>query len=191
MTAAATATALVALVPAAAQACGKQKLTPSFSSFGDAGLYLPVDNAGFESGKSDWKLRGAGVMAGNEPWKIGGAAHSKSLRLSAGGTAESDEVCVTIDHTHSRFFARSLSATGALRVEVLWDDEGDDHVATVATLSATTYQNAWKPTPTIPMASAVASLYEDEEDELVAFRFVAVGGAWDIDDVSVDPYRAR
>lgn len=178
------------VVPVAAQACGSQDLRQPLLTLGDAGWYLPVDNADFEDGDDDWKLSKASLVQGNEPWKVLGAKHAAALRLNAGGTALSDEVCVTVDHTHSRFFARALTTTGSLRVDVLWDNEGKDQQATVLTLSAAQFK-AWAASPVTPMAAAVKSLYEDEEDELVALKFTAVSGTWEIDDVLVDPYRRR
>ncbi|MBJ7521160.1 MAG: hypothetical protein JHC84_15780 [Solirubrobacteraceae bacterium] len=178
------------VVPAAAQACGSQDLRQPLLPLSDAGWYLPVDNADFEDGDDDWKLSRASLVRGNEPWKVLGSRHTMALRLNAGGTALSDQVCVTVDHTHSRFFARALTATGSLRVDVLWDNEGRDQQATVLTLSAAQFK-AWAPSPIAPMAPAVKSLYEDEEDELVALKFTAVSGTWEIDDVLVDPYRRR
>ncbi|MFA9269596.1 MAG: hypothetical protein ACEQSX_02390 [Baekduiaceae bacterium] len=177
-------------MPAAAQACGSQDLAQRLLVLGDTGLYLPVDNAGFENGNNDWKLSKASLVKANEPWKVLGAKHVSALRLNAGGTALSDEVCVTVDHTHSRFFARAVTTTGSLRVDVLWDNEGQDQQATVLTLSAVQFK-AWAASPVTPMAAAVKSLYEDEEDELVALKFTAVSGTWEIDDVLVDPYRTR
>lgn len=185
-----TAIAAVLAVPVAAQACGSQDLRQPLLPLGDAGWYLPVGNADFEDGDDDWKLSRASLVRGNEPWRVLGAKHSSALRLNAGGTALSDEVCVTVDHTHSRFFARALTSTGSLRVDVLWDNEGDDRQATVLTLSAAQFK-AWAASPVTPMAPAVKSLYEDEEDELVALKFTAVSGTWEIDDVLVDPYRRR
>ena len=187
-TAVTAALAVAVAVPAAAQACGTQPLAQPLLTVGDEGWYLPVDNAGFEKGTNDWKLRNGAVVRENEPWKVLGG--TQSLRLNAGGSALSDEVCVTLDHTHSRFFARALTATGTLRVDVLWDNEGDDHEVTVLTLDASGFR-AWAPTPTATMAQAVRSLFEDEADELVALRLTAVSGAWLVDDVLVDPYRRR
>lgn len=181
-------TVAAVVTPAAAQACGSQRLGQPLLSLGDAGWYLPVDNAGFEDGDDDWKLRGGSLARENQPWRVLGGR--TSLRLTAGGSALSDEVCVTVDHTHSRFFARALTSTGALRVDILWDNEGRDHEATVITLDAAHFR-AWAPSPTVPMAEAVRSLYEDEADELVALRFSALSGSWLIDDVLVDPYRRR
>lgn len=181
---------VVLAAPVAAQACGSQDLAQRLLVLGDTGLYLPVDNADFEDGNDDWKLSKATLVKGNEPWKVLGAKHVTALRLNAGGTALSDEVCVTVDHTHSRFFARALTTTGSLRVDVLWDNEGKDQQATVLTLSAAQFKT-WAASPVTPMAAAVKSLYEDEEDELVALKFTAVSGTWEIDDVLVDPYRTR
>lgn len=180
--------AAVAAAPAAAHACGSQRLSQPLTVIGDTGWYLPVDNAGFEEGGDDWKLSGASLVRENEPWRVLGGR--SSLLLGAGGWARSDEVCVTVDHTHARFFARALTATGALRVDLLWDNDGDDHQATAITLDATRFR-AWAPSPVVPMAEEVRSLYEDEEDELVALRFTVLSGRWLIDDVLVDPYRRR
>lgn len=182
--------AAFAATPSVASACGSQSLTQSFLKLSDTGLYMPVRNAGFESGTKDWKLKGATVVTGNEPWKIGGTTHTKSLRLATNGTALARQTCVTLDHTHSRFFARALSKTATLKVEIIWDDEGDDFVATALTLKGADY-GAWKASPISPMAAIVSSLYNGEEDEEVALRFTAIGGSWDIDDVYVDPYRRR
>lgn len=182
------ASALVA--PAAAQACGSQRLAQPLAALGDAGWYLPMENAGFERGTTDWRLRGATVVAGNEPWKVSGPRDRGALRLAQGGTALSDEVCVTLAHTHARFFARPLTAGAVLRVDVLWDNNGDDYEATVLTLQDW-QAGAWGLSPVAPIAEWVRSLYEDERDELVAVRFSAVAGQWEIDDVLVDPYRSR
>jgi hypothetical protein len=117
---------------------------------------------------------GAQLVEDNEPWYVHGAAAPAALRLGPGDRATTPPICVTPDHPTMRFFARG---TGALLVEVVLDDRRAFAIGAVTAVDA-----EWAPSPVIPI---VANRFDDE----VAFRFTAIGGAWVVDDVYVDPYK--
>lgn len=184
---------LVALTAAPAHA---KPLTPgtctpagtvsqAFAAFGDSGSYTAVLNAGAESGTTGWTIAaGAGVVDANEPWFVSGnTADHHAFNLPAGASVTSTPFCVDETFTHFRAFARNLTGKGALRVEILFTDEkGKPVVRRVDDVRGT---SAWGPTGAEPIRvvkkAGVSSVP-------VSFRFTARGGAFQLDDVYIDPW---
>jgi hypothetical protein len=90
-----------------------------------------------------------------------------------------------------RFFARNSGAgSSTLRVDVVYTDAlGLRWSVPIATLSGTA---TWAPSPAaLILANVTALPLLSGGAAQVAFRFVpqGTGGAWQIDDVYVDPYK--
>jgi hypothetical protein len=169
--------ALALAAPAAGAAtCPEQPLEQTFLPWHDLAYYQEAPDSGFEVG-GNWTLGGgAAVVDGNEPFLDG----AKSLALPAGSTATTAPICVTVAHPTIRFFARNtgsalqpLTVTAVFRT--LLGIELELPVGVVLSGSE------WAPSPALLM---LANLLSNE----VRFRFQATGGAWQIDDVFVDPY---
>lgn len=176
----------------AADCTARPAMSRIFLPWLDPMHYVPSPAGGFEAGTPGWFLEdGAGVVTGNEPWRVGGANDHKSLSIPSGGRAISAPACVGLDYPTIRFFARS-SATGllsSLLVSVRYQEAltGLDVSVPIGTVSP---GGSWK--PTLIMAMAVNTFGALEKDGMVpvAFEFAPIGsGAWQIDDLYIDPRR--
>ena len=189
---AAVAVALTAAAPAsAATTTPNVCVTPSFSQiflpWQDRALYTKSPGGDFETTMAGWSLNGARVVAGNESFYVGSRTDKASLSLSAGATAVSAPMCVDRTYPSFRFFGRNLSAgKGDLQVEVLWQESGvrRSSKVTLDRKAAT----AWTPVKSLRLPTGALSTGRLEP---VTFRFIAVGGAWQIDDLYVDPFMRR
>ena len=167
-------------------------VTPSFSQiflpWKDNALYTKSPGGDFEGALSNWSLNtGARVVAGNESFNVGGAGDRASLSLALGTSAVSAPMCIDRTYPSFRFFARNLSAgKGSLQVEVLWQESGTRKTSTVAVDKAA--GTAWTPVKSLKLPTGALSTGRLEP---VTFRFTAVGGAYQIDDLYVDPFMRR
>jgi hypothetical protein len=193
------AAALVAVVAGAAPAGASAAIpagcvAPSFSKpfmpWKDTALYTLSPGGDFETGTPGWKLSGgARVVAGNESFYVGGAGDRMSLSLPSGGRAVSAPMCIDRTYPSFRFFARNTGAAKAgLDVEVLWRESG-----VTRTLKARLDRQAgpaWTPVKSLRLNAGALSTGALEP---VTFRFTAggTGGAWQVDDLYVDPYMRR
>jgi hypothetical protein len=151
-----------------------------FAPWLDYASYFLAPDGGFENGADGWDLNGASVGSGNESYNVGGGG-SSSLSLSAGDSATSPSVCVGIEHPTFRYFARRVSG-GLLRVQVVLDS---GYAVTVGTLSGG--PSSWSPSPLTLIGANLLPLLTGGTSTDVSFRFTAVSGSWQIDDVYVDP----
>jgi hypothetical protein len=168
--------------------CGDETLTKPFAPWGDRADYKLVRGGNFEAG--GWDLRrGAQIVAGNEPWKVGGAGHAKSLRLPAGSTAISAQVCVGLAEPTVRFFARKqrgLLSTLAVSAWVKTSLGLEVPVPVGVVLG----DGSWRPTAPMIVAASLLPLLPGDRTP-IAFQFTPLLGDWQIDDVYVDPMRYR
>lgn len=169
--------ALAIGAPAARAACPAQPLDRTFLPWLDPAYYQQAPDGDFEAGGS-WTLTGdAAVVDGNQPYLPG----AKSLDLPAGSSATTAPICVTVAHPTIRFFARNAGSalaplTVTVKFKTLLGLPVELPVGTV--LSGADWQ------PTLPLL-LVGNLLSNE----VRFTFTpAAGGAWQVDDVYVDPY---
>jgi hypothetical protein len=169
--------------------CNSEALSQPFLRWVDPLDYTLVPGGGFEAGSPAWALGGgAAVKPGNEPYFITGAGDSSSLSLPVGSSATSPSVCVGIDHLVLRLMARNGgSLLSRLRVDVLFENAaGNVLSAPVGVVMG----GGWAPSLPLPIAVSLLPLLPNDHTA-VAFRFTAVGGAWAIDDVYVDPWNRR
>lgn len=168
--------------------CDRQALERPFLRWLDPANYTLVPGASFSDNAKGWQLSRSRVVAGNEPWNVHGDAKSASLRLDDGGSATSPAMCLGLEHPTLRFFARNAgSLTGSLNVDVLFEDaRGDVHALRIWKAIG---HFGWQPTLPVPIVANLLPLLPGSHTP-VAFRFSASGGgAWQIDDIYVDPYR--
>jgi hypothetical protein len=179
----------VFVVPAAAQAaCASTPTTKPFQAFGDSNNYSLAPNGGFESGTVGWSLSGASVAAGNESYSVRAPGDSKSLAISASGTAVSPPMCIDITRPTFRFFAKRTSGTwGSLAVKLRWRDaNGTTNETVVGSIGSGT---SWQPTSPLSLASSLPLWNADQTLSVqLVFDPENSGGSWAIDDVYVDPY---
>jgi hypothetical protein len=162
-----------------------------FKPWLDFANYIPAPGGAAESA-AGWKLDGgAQIVAGNAPWKVGGASHSHSLLLPRGSSATTDVMCVGVEYPTLRFFAKRSGGTllSTLLIEV--EFEGLGGLLKRLPVGVVIGGSQWQPTlPHVVLASLLPLLPGQRTP--VRFRFTPVGGgSWNIDDVYVDPWRAR
>jgi hypothetical protein len=189
----AVAVALTAAGPAAAataapDACVSPAFRQVFLPWNDAALYTKSPGGDFEGALSNWSLNtGARVVAGNESFYVGAPSDRSSLSLAAGSRAVSSPMCIDRTYPSFRFFARNLSAgKGDLQVEVLWEESGVRRTSKAGLDKQAGV--AWTPVKSLRLPTGALSTGRLEP---VTFRFTAVGGAWQVDDLYVDPFMRR
>jgi hypothetical protein len=173
-----------------AQSCDAQTWSQPFARFGDHANYTPVPGGSFEAGSQAWSLTGgAKVVTGNESYKVRSSGDSRSLYLPQGATATSPSVCVGLAEPTLRWFAKQsgslLGITGAMTVEVLFEDSLDNVLS--APIGTGLLSTSWQPSvPGVVTANLLPLL--PGQKTAVAFRYRALTGNWNVDDVYVDPF---
>lgn len=154
-----------------------------FLRWADVANYVLVTGGDFE-GTSSWAgSRGVKAVSGNEPWKVRSANDTKSLSIPAGGSVTTGSVCAGLGEPTLRFFG---AGGGLLKVEVLYRTLLGETSHTVALVGST----GWSPTLPLPFLANVLGLTSVEGlTTTVRFRFTALGSAWQLDDVYVDPWK--
>jgi hypothetical protein len=186
-------TANAGLLVSSAESCDTQQFSTPFKQFGDGAAYTLAPGGSFEDGAKAWTLSGgAKVVSGNEPWKVGGSADSRSLLIPAGGVATSPAMCVGLSEPTIRWFQKQsnslLGLTGAMTVSVL--TETSTGLVVETPVGAGLLGTSWSPSLTGVIVTNLLPLLPDNKTA-VAFRFRAVTGSWNVDDVYVDPYQRR
>jgi len=171
----------------AAITCPGQTYVQPFIPWGDSANYVLLPNGSFENTKG-WSLSGgAAQVAGNEPFFVNAAGDSHSLALPSGASAVSPSMCFTLLHPDLRFFVRNTGSTSSLlEVDVITNVLGLKLTTPVASLSSGA---SWQPTAQLPFLTNLLA----PVSEGVQFKFTAQGrgGAWQIDDDYVDPFKER
>jgi hypothetical protein len=170
-----------------ATSCSAQVLEQPFLPWLDPASYVLAPDGTFESGASGWSLSDASTGSGNESYHVHGSGESQSLGLPAGSSATSPSMCVGIEHPTLRVFVRKSSGSplSALRVDVLFEDAaGNVQSLQIGNVGA---GSSWQPTPVMPVVANLLALLPDEKTA-VAFRFTALAGDFQVDDVYVDPF---
>jgi hypothetical protein len=177
-----------------ATSCEAQTLTQPFARWLDPFKYTPVPGGSFETGQPAWTLSGgARVVAGNEPFFVNSRTDSKSLSIPKGASVTSRSICVGLNEPTLRFFAKQNggllgTATSALAVSVMF--ETSTGLVLTVPIGAAAVNASWSPTlPMVIVANLLPLMPGDTT--AVAFKFTAVTGNWQIDDVYVDPSYRR
>ncbi len=175
---------------AAFASCPAQPLSSPFSQWGDANSYFLIPGGSFEGTPDQvgWTLNNATLTAGNEPFGVGGPSDAQSLAIQAGGSATSPYFCVDDTMSDLRFFAQQVSAGSDLRIRALVQTADGVMTVPVADL-ADGSMPAWAPTQ--PITGDTAAI-PDGASIMVALRFSvpATAGAWQLDDIYIDPWRS-
>jgi hypothetical protein len=193
------AAAVVAFLAASAPASAAWSPTPDvcvtpyfsqiFLPWNDRALYTKSPGGDFEgSYLPGWNLAsGATVVAGNEAFYVGGRGDRASLLLPAGASAVSSPMCIDRTYPSFRLFARNLAmGRGDLQVEVLWHESGVRRTSRAGLDRQA--GTSWTPVRSLRLPTGALSTGRLEP---VTFRFTAVGGAYQIDDLYVDPFMRR
>lgn len=168
--------------------CAPRTLSKAFAQWNDMNDYFLVSDGTFEAGAPTWGLeKNAAVTRGmQEPWKVNGATHNVGLSIANGSRARAPETCLTVGEEYVRFFYRTPSAKNATLVVTVTSKSNMGTASTAVTL-ANTVVSAWAVSPPIPIPNVLG----ERAEQYVDIAFVAIGGTWSIDDVMIDPFKAR
>jgi hypothetical protein len=170
--------------------CGSPSLFQTFLPWADVAHYQLAPDGQFAAGGAGWSLGGgAAVVAGGDRVSLNGQAPSThALALPAGSSATSPTSCVAISNPALRFFATNAGAlTSTLSVSVNWiDGAGVTHTTLIGVVSA---NGSWHPAPVQPILVNLLPLLPGNLTP-VSFTFTPSGlaGAWQIDDIWIDPW---
>jgi hypothetical protein len=170
--------------------CASPAFEQPFTRWQDNASYILAPQGSFEDGASDWSLNGAAVAAGNESFHVHGASDSQSLKISPGGNAVTQTICVGLDRPTLRFFARSsggVLSLSTMAVSVRF--ETSLGIVGELPLGVVLPNTTWQPSLPMPILANLLPLLPGQMTP-VQFRFTPVGGStWWIDDVYVDPHQ--
>jgi hypothetical protein len=177
------------VISQSATVCPTYATSKIFSRWLDPFSYALAPGGDFESSAGLTFTGGAKLVAGNESSFVSGASHRSSASIPRGGTVMTAPMCVGLNNPTLRFFARrpSFALLPLMIVEGVYKDK----------------RGATRSLPLVGLALAgggwslqlpfviTGALLELGDSTMMQFRFRAVSGAWQIDDVYVDPLRNR
>ncbi len=175
---------------AAAHVCQPPPLVSPFAQWGDTSDYFLAPGGSFDGGTSGWVLNDAELSSGaGAGFNFGSISASGSVTIGAGGSATSPSLCVNSTMPSLRFFARQLSRGGDLSVQgVVQASEANSAMTVTITELPDGSMPSWAPigrvallTASLPAGASV--------NGVLRFSVPAGAGAWQIDDIYVDPYR--
>jgi hypothetical protein len=158
-----------------------------FLPWGDYSNYVLIPGGSFEAGTRAWSLSGAAAtVRGNEPFFVNSRSDSRAMVLLAGSSVTTPSMCFAPGDWHMRFFARNYgSQSSKLKVQVVVRSLlGVLSVLDGGTVSST---GTWQPSGQVQLT--LSNLTALLGTRAVSFRFSVEGyGAWQIDDVYLDPW---
>jgi hypothetical protein len=157
-------------------------LSQPFASLGDGTIYTLTGNGSLEQGSSNWLFGGGAKVVGNDdPFNLTAGHDRHALLLPNGSSASNLVTCMVNLQPPLRFAAVNTGDPNAtLEVSALTGDPMNPTVTPIASVSGT---SAWQ--VVAPIQFAVP------QTGGLGFRFTPSGGAWQIDDIYVDPFKTR
>jgi hypothetical protein len=182
----------IVLSAGSAQACSYPGAEQVFSPWGDQHHYVLAPDGGFEAGGSGWALnRDAKIVAGNESYYLNEASDSRSLSLPAGSKAVSPPICMSLDTPIFRMFARNTGdPSSRLRVEAVYKLLGLVRTKAVSTVTA---GSSWAPTQQMSTVLSLATIIGTLIPSAIQIHITPLDskGAWQVDDLYIDPFARR
>lgn len=167
-------------------ACDNSALSQPFTPWADFDYYKLAPGGDFEGALSGWTLSGgAGQGDVSESDGVTGSVGSSSLSLPDGANAVSPATCVNAAYPTFRFFVRGDTPGTFVTESVIYQSAWGSVTIPVGTVPVT---GSWEPTPPMLTGSAIPGALNGGTAN-VRLQFTASGGAAQVDDVYVDPYR--
>jgi hypothetical protein len=157
--------------------CDKSTLSQPFAQFGDSSSYKLVPGGDFEGSLAGWTLSGGATkVAGSEPFGATGSVGKYS--------------CVDAAYPMFRFFGRNNGLLSIVAVSIVYKEPLLGPVA--VPIGAVLLSPSWSPSAQMFTLSAVQGIVNGlltGTTPQIAFRFTAITGSSQIDDVYVDPLK--
>jgi hypothetical protein len=172
--------------------CPARTIEHPFARWLDGSNYVLAPGGTFEGSLDGWKLSGgAKVVSGNETFNVHGAGETHALSLPSGTSATTPPICVAVlDPTLRYFAANDGGLLSILRVDVIYHAPGGGTLT--LPLGVNVGGTAWAPSlPTIVGADLLGVLTGGQATVQFRFSPAGLGAKWRIDDVYVDPMKAR
>lgn len=170
--------------------CQTPPISTPFSQWGDTNSYYLAPGGSFE-GTADqvgWTLSDATLTPGNEPFYVDAPGDSQSLTIDGGGSATSPYFCVDNTMASLRFFAQQVTSGSDLQLQALVQTANGPQTVSLTDL-ADGSMPSWAPTQ--PIVGDATGLPDGQTVQVaLQFSVPASSGAWQIDDVYVDPWRS-
>lgn len=176
------------VVAATVKACSLRTTTTPFLPWGDTNRYFVAPSGTFEYGVGSWTATGwAWTVSENEPWRINGTSDRWSAQLLTGSALRSRAFCVGADEDSIRLFVRRPGVAGAKLVIRVIATGVNGELTTQYPVPGDSY--GWTLTPRITMPD----LRDINGQQTVTIAIAPAGTAagWLVDDVMVDPWRAK
>lgn len=176
---------------AAAASCPTVSTTTPFSQFGDNNSYFVAPGGTFEASSlpAGSVANNASLTAGNEPWHVVSSSDNQSLTIQAGGSYTMPYTCIDSTMQSFRFFAQQASGGSDLKVEVLVKLGTGTYDLPMADLADGSTPN-WAPSGQIFAPNGNALALGQTAQAALKFSVPGNAGAWQIDDILIDPYRS-
>jgi hypothetical protein len=163
--------------------CGYQT-SQTFRAFGDPAYYFLAPGGNAESNR--WTTAGgAGVTAGQGVLASGLAAYD----LPRGSSITSSAFCINLDGPTVRFSVKDPGVPGGvLRMDAIWTaPTGTTLTVPIATVPSTT-KGVRLVAPSLVLFN-LGALIHPTKGTTLKLQVTAIQGAWQVDDVYVDPYK--
>lgn len=172
--------------------CDQTGMTQRFIDWNDPRYYVPAPGGAFDDRADGWQL-GSGVKFSRKGNPYG--TSNGSIQLDGGESVVSPPICVYVDYTVSRMFAKleKGGSDSSLSAEVLYEDTLTGQTSSKET-ELPVVDSGWNPTGiwSMPVLNQVVNPDLSLDPVEVRFRFSASPGSrWLIDDVWVDPRMRR
>lgn len=155
----------------------------AFLPWGDGAHYMLMPGGSFEDGAPSWALSGgAKTVSGNESFFLNSKTDKKSLYMPSGSSATSPTMCFAAGDWHLRFVNKG---SGQLKVNV----QVRSLLGLLSVLDGGTVRpgETWAPSPKVGLLlTNVGGLLTTKA---ISVRITASGGAAQIDDAYLDPWK--
>jgi hypothetical protein len=188
--AATTSLAMFATTGAAlASPCTPPPVSKALARAGDTASYFPAPGGTFEGTASEigWSLNNASLTAGNDPFDLN-SSDSQSLTINSGGSAQSPFFCIDSTMPFFRFAAQQVTRGSGLRVALVVRFGNYTPSLGLSELADGSV-SSWSLVNPISMTRGIPFPAGQHLQVALRFSVPSSGGAWQIDDVYVDPYR--
>ena len=172
---------------AAAASCPSVSSTTPLSQFGDNNSYFVAPGGTFEGASLPVGSTGASLTAGNEPWHVVNSSDSQSVTIQSGGSVTLPSTCIDATMPDLRFFARQVAPGSDLKVSLVVQTGGWPLTIPLARLADGSMSD-WGLTSAIYAPQGVSIASGGTVNAALKLTVTSGGGAWQVDDVLVDPY---